>query len=389
MEYHYGKTIREYREKKHMTLSQLASLWPSKDTGVTLRYVSDIERGVKTIQDVQMLRKLAKLLDIPLWKLGLSEYNPFEETEQDLDRTRIPDYKLLDSFVKQLLIIKATHGMTLDTHVTYINKYLFNITQQYPRCLSDKNFMRIYSQATRLNAIKAYENTQYGKSIKLYQKMIKVAEISKDIESITLANMGAGVELMRQERYQEAEPYLIHARDYSLHSSIDKVVTALIHGMLARYYAYVDDMYHFEKFADYTANFCGGLHIGMNKSAYVYHNPSQSLEEISNGYILLNNGKKALQVLPEIEKQTMADHNTPLEMWMPLDYAQSFLCLNEIEESIKYLEAFYHKISSIVTPHIRSKIAEHLQEIEKKGYGDIHAVKHFKDGILQEEKIMH
>jgi cytoskeletal protein RodZ len=44
MAYHYGKTIREHRMQQGLTLPQLAEKWPSKETGVTPRYVSDIER---------------------------------------------------------------------------------------------------------------------------------------------------------------------------------------------------------------------------------------------------------------------------------------------------------------------------------------------------------
>jgi hypothetical protein len=58
----------------------LASKWPSQEgNGVNVRYVQDVEAGNKQVTKVETLRKLASLLDIPLWKLGLSEYDPFDE----------------------------------------------------------------------------------------------------------------------------------------------------------------------------------------------------------------------------------------------------------------------------------------------------------------------
>lgn len=383
MGYHYGQTIREYREKKNISLTKLASMWPSKEEGVTSRYVSDIERGKKYISDINVLRKLASMLDIPLWKFGLSEYNPFSQEEAELSKSHIPDYVLLDSYVQQLSMIKATSGVVLDTHTTYINKHLSNVAEQYPSCLSDKRFMCILSQAIRLNAVKAYENTQYSTAVRLFLKMIETAKISEDTESIAIAYMGTGVELMRQEKYADANAYLQQAKDYSLQNHVPKVVRTLICGMLARYYAYLGDIYNFEKFADFTANFSKGLHMGLNKSIYIYHNPSQSLEEISNGYILLNDGQKALDVLPEIDKQVAKDRNLPLSMWMPLDYAQSYLAMNEIEESIQYLKAFFEKISPIMTPHILSKVTDHLEEIHRRGYKDLVSVKDFREMLKE------
>lgn len=81
MSYHHGQVIKEFRIAKKMTLAQLASKWPSKEIGVNIRYVQDIEAGNKQITKRETLRKLASLLDIPLWKLELSEYNPFEERD--------------------------------------------------------------------------------------------------------------------------------------------------------------------------------------------------------------------------------------------------------------------------------------------------------------------
>lgn len=79
MGYHYGRTIRIYRQQKGLSQSELAELWPKADgtTGVNTRYVQDIEYGKKQIGDPSILRGLATLLDIPLWQFGLSEYDPF------------------------------------------------------------------------------------------------------------------------------------------------------------------------------------------------------------------------------------------------------------------------------------------------------------------------
>lgn len=80
MKYHYGLTIREAREKLKMTQAELAEIWPQSGggIGVSVNYVSDVERGIKHITDLQTLRRLCAILQIPLWKVGLSEFDPFQ-----------------------------------------------------------------------------------------------------------------------------------------------------------------------------------------------------------------------------------------------------------------------------------------------------------------------
>lgn len=82
MGYHYGQTIRMYRQQRGLSQSELAERWPKADgtKGVNTRYVQDIEYGKKQIGDPAILRGLAVLLAIPLWQFGLSEYNPFQPT---------------------------------------------------------------------------------------------------------------------------------------------------------------------------------------------------------------------------------------------------------------------------------------------------------------------
>jgi transcriptional regulator with XRE-family HTH domain len=82
MGYHHGQTIRMYRQQRGLSQSELAERWPKADgaDGVNIRYVQDVEYGKKKLGDPATLRKLAAILDIPLWHLGLSEYDPFHPT---------------------------------------------------------------------------------------------------------------------------------------------------------------------------------------------------------------------------------------------------------------------------------------------------------------------
>ncbi|SFX65963.1 Transcriptional regulator, contains XRE-family HTH domain [Thermoactinomyces sp. DSM 45891] len=109
MRYHYGITIREGRESLKMTQSQLASLWPQTGDriGVSVNYVSDIERGIKNITDVKTLRCLCGILHIPPWKMGLSDYDPFNP--QQITHSGYNHYgiiKVTDSPIDRILDYK-------------------------------------------------------------------------------------------------------------------------------------------------------------------------------------------------------------------------------------------------------------------------------------------
>jgi transcriptional regulator with XRE-family HTH domain len=102
MDYHYGLTIREGREKAGLTQAQLAETW-----GVSANYVSDVERGIKKISDLQTVRKLCKLLQIPFWRVGLSEYDPFRPTHSSYNEfNHIGIMKLTDESNDRILDYK-------------------------------------------------------------------------------------------------------------------------------------------------------------------------------------------------------------------------------------------------------------------------------------------
>jgi transcriptional regulator with XRE-family HTH domain len=76
-----GRVNREYRERAGMTQSELAARWPRHarfggGEGVSWKYIQDIEQGRKHIEDQATLPKVCALLTIPLWCVGLSEYDP-------------------------------------------------------------------------------------------------------------------------------------------------------------------------------------------------------------------------------------------------------------------------------------------------------------------------
>ncbi|MBV9691862.1 MAG: helix-turn-helix transcriptional regulator [Ktedonobacteraceae bacterium] len=117
--HHHGRVIKEARQAAHMTQEQLAEVWPKAGggVGVSWHYVQDVEYGKRRIESAYTLRELAKLLSIPLWKFGLSEYDPFdspslqnipEQTEplfsvSMLNHGQVPPARIAQSSQKQVV----------------------------------------------------------------------------------------------------------------------------------------------------------------------------------------------------------------------------------------------------------------------------------------------
>ena len=377
MSYHYGQTIKEYRLACHMTLEQLASRWPSKDTGVNIRYVIDVEAGRKHITDIETLRKLAVILRIPLWKLGLSEYDPFNEKDEQIHA--FADMGALHEIIEDTWYIRLNMPSDIvEKKIWFLSSIFARLISNNPRILNNKDFLILYAQVKRLQEVLHTERRDYDMSLKCAYDMLTLATQSGDALSETIALTRIGVELLRDES-KESLGYLERARDLSFSTS-SKEVAAYCYSFLARAYATFEDEKRFMQAINTAINLADGMRgMPVVTKDYTFHAYSAILEEKTNGLILFGRGKEALSTLPEIDAQVAKENNTSLRMWMPLDYAQSFMKINEIEASIQWLEKFYEGIRNYKSARVSSTVERHLDQLSKLGYANIPAVKDFKN----------
>ena len=377
MSYHYGQTLREYRLASHMTLEQLASQWPSKDMGVNLRYVIDVEAGRKRITDLDTLRKLAAILHIPLWKLGLSEYDPFNEKDEEMQAST--DMGALQEIIEDTWYIRLNMSNDIvEKKIWSLSGIFDRLISNNPRVLNNKDFLILCAQVKRLQEVLYTERHDYGMSLKCAFEMLNLAIQSRDSLSETLALTRIGVELLRNENKESLE-YLEKARDLSFSIS-SREVAAYCYSFLARAYATFEDEKRFIRAIDTAINLADGMKgAPVVTKDYTFHAYSALLEEKANGFILLGKGKEALSMLPEIDAEIAKENNISLRMWMPLDYAQSFMKMNEIEASIQWLEKFYDSIRNYQSVRVSSRIESHLDQIDKLGYANVSVVKGFKN----------
>lgn len=385
--YHHGQTIKEFRQQRRLSIAALAEQWPGGS--VSPRYVARVESGEKQITDQAMLRQLSRLLDVPVWRFGLSEYDPFTlDSIQSLpgrgEHMFQETLDVVEQLVQQAWYMRRVAPVP-ETEKTAIRlEALFEHLLSFlpPPSVLEQRFLRLYAQVQRLRAIMLIERRQYKEAIASFGKMLAIAKEAGESSSIALALMGIGTELERAGDQQEAVDRLEEARDVSFQAS--RQVAGLVNAYLARSYASAGDALRFQRSIDTAQTIASNLGPRYGDGTdFVFHRISGVLAERSYGYLEIGEPKKTLQMRGEITASIDLTHNTWLHAWIPLDWARAYLMIGEVEQSVKEGMDFYRRASQLQSPHTVSRAYAHLSSLEDAGYADVQAVKEFRELLVQ------
>ncbi len=384
--YHHGITIKEYRKKHGVSQQVLAERWPGKP--VNLRYVQYIESGEKQIVDQDILRQLSEILDIPLWRFGLSQYNPFSPEslpghgERMHQETLDVAESLIQSTWRLRQIAPLPEAERSAKHLANLFDYF--LTYLPPPTLLEPRFLRLHAQIQRLIGVMHAEREQYDEALQSYIKMNQIAEQLAEPYFLTLAQMNIGVELERAGHKKEALELLEKARDTSFGTS--REIAALVHSYLARAYASNADSLRFQRAIDTAQTLISRLKqtTGHDEN-HLFYSLSSVLAELSYGYPEIGEPRKTLEMQEAIIKQFKADHNTRQHAWIPLDWARAYLMLNEIEASALAGIELVHRATDIQAPHILTRAENHLIKLEETGYTEVEEVQQFRHELNQEK----
>lgn len=389
MGYHYGITIREAREQLNMTQAQLAEKWPQAGggTGVSVNYVSEVERGIKNISDPQTLRRLCKILQIPLWKMGLSDYDPFHPS--NFCGTFMYDETLntAESLIKRTWNLRRVMSLPyVEEAVNDLNR-LFEYLQENtpPPVRLDKRFQMLYAQVLRLNAVLDVENQRYDEALNKFRRMNEIAKAIDHPATLAMSYLNIGTELERMGNQDEAIEYLEMARDESFRAS--KHVIVVTNAYLARTYASAGLKGKFERAIEAairTAKSIENFNYG-DGTDFVFHSLSGVLAEKSYGYLELGEPKETLAMKEEIKSQIALEANIWLDAWIPLDWARAHLMLGQIDQSVQAGHEFYRKAKLLKSPHAKSRAYRLLNTMKIAGFHDTPSVKEFQRILDQEE----
>lgn len=380
-EYHYGITIREYRELAGLTQSELAALWPKKlgDKGVSPDYIYLVESGKKHITDLGTLRRICSILKMPYWKVGLSEFDPFGTTE-------VRDTSMYDETLNTAeSLIKRTWWARRTAPTTYVKECVDDLNRLFaylqenmpPPLRLEQRFQILYAQTLRLNAVLAVETQHYEEARKKFREMGEVARSIEHPATLAVALLGQGTELDRAGRHDEAIELLEDSRDVSFRAS--KPVIALVNAYLARVYASLHRAREFKRAIDVAQNVAFDIKMSYGDGTdFVFHSISGILAEKSYGYLEIGEPQETLDMRKQIADQIALEGNVWLDAWIPLDWARAYLMLKDIEKAVVEGRSFYHKALSLRSPHAQSRAFRLLNTMEAAGYQDAPSVAAFR-----------
>jgi len=395
MTYHHGITIREGREAASMTQAQLAEKWPQADggTGVSVNYVSEVERGIKHVTDSQTLRRLCDILQLPYWKMGFSDYDPFNPNAFIMKGTFMHDETLntAESLIKRTWRLRRIMPLPyMQEAINELNRLFENLqTNTPPPVRLDKRFQMLYAQVLRLNGVIDVENQHYEEALSKFRRMHEIAKAIDHPATLAMSYLNMGTELERMGKHEEAIEYLELARDESFRAS--KHIMVVTNAYLARAYAGAGQSVKFKRAIDVALRLAKSIEMFYGDGTdFVFHSLSGVLAEKSYGHLEIGEPAETLGMKEEIKAQIALEANIMprlwLDAWIPLDWARAYLMLGQVDNSIQAGKEFYQKAKLLKSPHAKSQAYRLLNTIEAAGYGDVQAVKDFRQMLDNEDK---
>ena len=385
--YHYGISIKKYREAHGWTQAKLAGTWLRSDggRGVNTRYIQDIEYGVKRIDDPTVLRDVSALLDIPLWEIGLSEYNPFDPVSLPGHGKRMFDETLnvVEVHLSQTFAMRRVASLPqVEKSAAAITRlFVYFQTHTPPSSRLEHRFLSLLGQEQQLRALMHFEHDDYAEALRLGYVMLETGKEANDAVLQIQAMQKIGVEQKRLKNHALAVEALEKARDLSFETS--RHVQAHTHAYLSHIYAAAGDALRFERASEMAQRFAAPLGDSYGDGTdFVFHKMSGILQLRSRGYLRTGQPQKAIDLHDEVRRQVYADSNMWLDFRLDLYRARAYLMLNDLHSCIGATREFFDQVRGWGSPHRLTRGVELLEEIEAKGYGNEKAVREFREDLM-------
>lgn len=381
--YHHGQTIKAYRKARGWTQAQLAAAWPRMDgeAGVNVRYVQDVEYGDKRIHDPESLRRLSELLDIPRWKFGLSEYNPFHPSTLPGHGVRMYQETLdvTEALLQQTLDMRriAPLPRVEKSAASLAKLFQYFLTNLPPPTQLEPRFLSLYAQELSVQGLMSFENKNYEDAPGTFYCMYDVAKQAGDTILLAHALQKIGVELKRIRRMQDAIHALEEARDMSFTTS--KRVAAFTNAYLAHMYSTNGDALRFERAINTALSLAEPFKESYGDGTdFIFQRFSGILVLRSRGYLHIRAPKKTLELHEEVRKHVQHESNLWLDWKLYLYQARAYLALRDVEGCIAAGRECFQGVKDWMSPHRVKQASELLEAIDAAGYGKLTVVQEFR-----------
>jgi len=296
----FGKLVRNYRVQRNWSQQQLADRW-----GHSREYVSQIERGIRKLDHLEQVNRLADILDIPSEQLDkIGKGIPYRKNDREYT-TKVDDALLEALLIPAQSTVKLSwliwHGdgdTTVIDNLSVLIVKLEAALNQY-RGEFRRPSQQLLAYAYEMMGKIEFDRLNYIEANGFFNEMLQLGEELKDSNIIALAMIHQGDILRKRGRYELAIRCLDAVQAYADVS--DPSIGGTRWKILARIYHDYGLESHFLKAIDYAEDIAHQMQQTQDARSNEF-NLVEVLQERAQGYSMLWQAQKALDIYKETDK---------------------------------------------------------------------------------------
>jgi tetratricopeptide (TPR) repeat protein len=297
----FGDLVKAYRKQREWTQDQLAARW-----GHTREYVSQVERGRKSLDSVAQVVRLSDILDIPQEKLeaigrGIPSRKITNPTAREAD----------DALLQMLLapgrdMVKFSWLAWFADSAPTVEEHLSDVILRLNTALTSyhgqfvKPAQQLLGYAHQMMGKISFDRLDYAAASGHFSEMIELGQELNDSDIIAAGMVHQGDILRKRGRFETAIRCFDAAKPFADTASLS--VRAMRHLLMARAFSCYGNEERFERSIGEaleiaTQNPKDTLDNLTNQSSMV-----ETLQEQAQGYTMLWKPDRALDIYKETDR---------------------------------------------------------------------------------------
>jgi transcriptional regulator with XRE-family HTH domain len=297
----FGKLVKSFREQRNWSQEELATRW-----GHTREYVSLIERGLRKVDKLEQINRLADILDIPSERLdaigkGIPQRRTPAEKPAEADDILLQtllEPSLATTKLSWLLWLADGENIPLAENLARLTMRLEDaLTKHRGQFL--KPAQKVLAYAQEMQGRIAFDQLRYTDANGHFQDMLDLGEELGDTNIISLAQIHRADILRKRGRYETAtrmlgalRPTIEQAEDYI--RGVYYQILARAHSQYGYEHLFLEAIANAETIA---RNIKETIDTQYNQFTLI-----EVLQERAQGFTMLWQPEKALAIYPQTDK---------------------------------------------------------------------------------------
>jgi transcriptional regulator with XRE-family HTH domain len=297
----FGKLVKSFREQRGWSQEELATRW-----GHTREYVSLVERGLRKLDKLEQINRLADILDIPSERLdaigkGIPQRRTSAEKPAEADDILLQtllEPSLATTKLAMLLWLADGENIPIAENLASLTLRLEDaLTKRHGQFI--KPAQRVLAYAQQMQGRIAFDQLRYTDANGHFQDMLDLGEELGDANIISLAQIHRADILRKRGRYETATRMLGALR--STVGQAEDYILGVHYQILARAHSQYGYEQQFLEAIDNAENVAQNIKETID-TQYNQFNLTEVLQERAQGFTVLWQPEKALAIYLQTDK---------------------------------------------------------------------------------------